>query len=277
MRVRVMFLPELRVPNSADAAIGLYKSRLQGALRPPLTASQLLLGYMAWPNNDVRRDGWVATNIARSNLGQQSGQPADPPLFESFGGLSSVAHVALDGLADEMATIQQKWPPVGDILMRILDMWKDDRVTLRGGPSISKAIALNEYEQPGRSHAQSYRLWKQFRDVAHLIAAGAFLAGSIPEDNEAARSIFSAVWYAPDSVLAIAAGFEQFGLDLTPHGRTGSVLPPNMTWRVPPCCRPDRPFVVKRQLSDIQVNFLNERRAPKAHLSKPRRDSSQLK
>jgi hypothetical protein len=133
----------------------------------------------------------VATNIARSNLGQQSGQAADPSLFESFGGLSSVAHVALDGLADEMATIQQKWPAVGDILMRILDMWKDDRViTLRGGPSISKAIALNEYEQPGLSHAQSYRVWKQFRDVAHLIAAGAFLAGSIPDDNEPRDQFF---------------------------------------------------------------------------------------
>jgi hypothetical protein len=273
-----MFLPKLRVPETAEDAIGLYKSRLRGSLLPPLTASYSLLAYMAWPNNDLRRDGWVATNIARSNDAERSENLSDPSPLDSFDGLTAVANIALDAMASELTAIQAKWPPVGDVLMRIVDMSNDTRLTLRGGPSISKAIALNEYEQPGRSQAQSYRLWSQFHEVAHLIAAGAFLADSVSESDESSiQSIFSAVWYAPDAVLAVATGLEQFGLDLVPHGQANSVLPLNTTWRVPNHCRPDQPFLVKRLLSDDQVDFLNARRVPKAHISKPNRDPSQSK
>jgi hypothetical protein len=267
MQVRIMLLPKLRVPDTADSAIGLYKSRLQGSLIPPLAASCSLLAYMAWPNDDLRRDGWMATNVARLKS-RRSDRSGGQTLLANFGGLGAVADISLDAMADEVAAIEKKWPSVGDILMRVVDMENDDRLKLLGGPSISKAIALNEYEQQGLSQAQSYRQWQQFREVAHLIAAGAFLADSASEVNAAARSIFSAIWYAPDAVLAVATGFEQFGLNLKPHGQTSSVLPPNTTWRVPNHCRPERPFLLKRRLSAIQVDFLNDRRAPKRHISK---------
>jgi hypothetical protein len=261
--MRVMNLPGFDVPNSADSAIALYKARLQGSPLVPLPGSHLLLAYLAWPNDERQRNSWMATNLARLQIEQTTVSPS-LNTFDSFGGLRAVSEPAFDSLVGELTAIGKKWAPVADVFMRIVDMSRDDRLQLRGGPSISKAIYLCEFENEGRSHAQLYRLWKQFHDVAHLIAACAYLAGCIPSGP--GRSIFSAIWYAPDAVVGIAAGFERFGLGLTPHGQRDSVLPGKTTWRLPSECCPQAPFLIKRQLSDSQVDFLNARRSPKAYI-----------
>src|SRR4051812_38141026 len=142
-------------------------------------------------------------------------------------------------------------------------MADDPRLQSRGGPSISKAIDLCDYENEGYSRGHLRRLWGQFREVAHLLAAGAILAGSVPEDGSA-QSIFSSTWLEPDAVAAIAAGFQVFGLNVRPHGWKGAVLPPDTVWRLPPECFPPAPFLVKRRLSETQVDFLNERRITKS-------------
>jgi hypothetical protein len=263
--MRVMNLPDFDVPSSADSAIALYKARLQGNLLVPLAVSHTLLAYLAWPNDERQRYRWMATNLARLQVGPKIDASSPLSVVEIFGGLKAVADPAFELLVGDLTAIGKKWAPVADVLMRIVDMSRDDRLQLRGGPSISKAIGLCEYE--GRSHAQLYRLWKQFHDVAHLIAAGAYLAGCIP--SGAGRSILSAIWYAPDAVLGIAAGFEQFGLGLTPHGQQDSVLSARTTWRVPPECCPQVPFLIRRRLSDGQVDFLNRRLSPKAYVEKP--------
>jgi hypothetical protein len=263
--MRAMKLPQLVIPDSLDFAVGLYTSRLRSALRVSVQASAFLTAYLAWPNDEQKRNSWVATILARSLKEKKSESGS---IFESLGGLKAVAEPAFDSLAGELRVIQSKWTPVADVFLRIVDMADDDRIRLRGGASISKAIALCEYEKEGRSHAQLYRLWKQFHEVAHLIAAGAIIAGGVTQGGSD-RSIFSAVWYSPDAVLGIAAGFEQFGLSLALHGRTASVLPANTTWRLPAHCCPSVSFLVKRRLSDSQIDFLNARRATKAHISKP--------
>jgi hypothetical protein len=261
-----MNLPGFDVPDSADSAIALYKARLQGNLLVPLHGSHILLAYLAWPNDEQQRNSWMATNLARLQIDSKIDSSSPVSAFETFGGLKAISDPAFELLVTGLTVIEKKWAPVADIFMRIVDMSQDKRLRMRGGPSISKAIGLCEFDNEGRSHAQLYRLWKQFHDVAHLIAASAYLAACIPSGT--GRSIFSAIWYAPDAVVGIAAGFERFGLSLIPHGQRDSVLPAKTTWRLPPGCLPQAPFVVKRQLSDGQVDFLNERRAPKAYISK---------
>jgi hypothetical protein len=264
--MRVMNFPEFGAPDSAEAAIALYKARLQGTLSVPLPTSFVLLAYLAWPNDEQRRNSWMATSLARLPVEQKIESSPALNVFETFGGLKAVSEPAFDALVGELTSIGKKWVPVADVFMRIVDMSRDDRLQLRGGPSISKAIYLCEFEKEGLSHAQLYRLWKPFHDVAHLIAASAFLSSCIP--SGAGRSMFSAIWYAPDAVLGIAAGFEQFGLGVTPHGQQDSVLPAKTTWRVPSECCPQVPFLIRRRLSDSQVDFLNALRSPKANISK---------
>ena len=271
--MRVMNLPELNVPDSLDFAIGIYASRLRAALHVPLEAAPFLIAYLAWPNDEQKRNSWGATIIARSQNEERSDLGS---IFESLGGLKSVAEPAFDALTNELTAILTKWTPVADIFLRIVDMADDPRLQSRGGPSISKAIDLSDFESEGYSRGHLRRLWAQFHEVAHLLAAGAILAGSVPE-GESGRSIFSAAWRAPDALVGIAAGFERFGLSLKPHGVADSVLPSESTWRLPPHCRSDAPFLVRRRLSDSQVEFLNARRATKSHISKPKRDPSQLK
>jgi hypothetical protein len=263
--MRVMYLPKLNVPDSLDFAVGLYASRIRTALHVPLKASPLLIAYLAWPNDEQKRNSWAATIIARTQNERGSDSTS---IFESLGGFKAVAEPAFDALATELTAILNKWTPVADIFLRIVDMADDPRLQSRGGPSISKAIDLCDYENEGYSRGHLRRLWGQFREVAHLLAAGAILAGSVSE-GRFGQSILSSVWLAPDSVVGIAAGFQMFGLNLTPHGWKGPVLPTDTVWRLPPECFPPAPFLVKRRLSESHVDFLNERRTTKSQILKP--------
>jgi hypothetical protein len=140
----------------------------------------------------------------------------------------------------------------------------DDRITLRGGPSISKAIGVCELHQktPGRS--QLAEAWSQFHDVAHLITAGAYLAHhGMAQEGGQGGSIVDAVFAAPDALLTMAAGMQEFGLNLKPFRQQVPILKPDTLWRIPPEFLSEKPFLPSRRLTDEQIAFLNERRAPK--------------
>jgi hypothetical protein len=266
--MRTMHLPKLYVYDTLDLAVQVYRSRVRGALSIPLDCSAYLIAYMAWPNDEQRRNSWMATVIGRSWTRHQTGAGTDFAVFGSFGGLAAISDPILETFVAELLEIEKTWQPVADVFLRIVDMTGDHRLKSRSGASISKAISLCESEKHGRSQAQSYRLWRKFHDVAHVIAAGAILASNAPE-GESSRSILSAVWHAPDALVSIGAGFEVFGLSQTPHGRTDPVLSPATIWHLPPDGCPREPFLVKRILSDGQVDFLNARRSTKPYVSKP--------
>ena len=57
-----------------------------------------------------------------------------------------------------------------------VDMAFDERIALRRGASVSKAVDLCELERGLPGHSQLRGAWSEFRDVAHLLAAGAYLA-----------------------------------------------------------------------------------------------------
>ena len=95
--------------------------------------------------------------------------------LETFGGLSAVAKPAFDQLAAEISQVQRKWLLVADIFQMTVDMAFDERIALRRGASVSKAVTLKS-KAGFQGHSQLRGAWSEFRDVAHLLAAGAYLA-----------------------------------------------------------------------------------------------------
>lgn len=213
--MRVMNLPEVSISSDHQDAIGRYRARLSSGLRTPSGLSQLLLAYMAWPNDEELRDIWMASGNARRLAHRGTTSPTPIALF---GGLEAVSLEALGAVGSRLETDMKSWAPVADVMQMLVDLSSPD-MRLSAGPSISKAIELCADDGAGLSQSQMRKKWSRFRDAAHLIAAGALLACEVPEGG---GSIFAAAWYAPDSLLAIAAGLEQFGLSFTPHGQSHS-------------------------------------------------------
>jgi hypothetical protein len=279
--MRVMNLPELPVgPNSVEDCVRLYLNRLptDDALWPRV--SLLLTAYMAWPNDEPKRNSWVATYLARFFQNSARGTSRDMPAanvpkspdwitFEQFGGFGAVAKPALDHLTGEIAQVQRRWLLVADIFQLIVDMAHDDRIALRRGSSISKAIELCEIERTMPGHSQLRKAWSDFRDVAHLIAAGAHLAheGIAKAAATHEASILKAIWIAPDAVLALAAGFQEFGLRPKAFEKEPTFLRRDKLWRVPPGLLPKEPFIVFRRLTEQQLGHLRTRRAPKRYIA----------
>jgi len=274
--------PPTSLPSSPEECVKIYLQRLRTLeSRSYPQISFLLAAYMMWPNNELKRDSWMAISIGR--LIHNSGPVLTAPnqssrdessrseagtthedrawqAFARFGGLAAALRPAFEQLTGEIADIAARWPRVADIFQTIIDMNYDDRITLRGGPSISKAIAVCELHQatPGRS--QLAAAWSEFHDVAHLIAAGAYLAHY---GGGQGGSILDAVFVAPDALLAMAAGMETFGFNLKPFGQQAPILKLGTLWRIPPEWLPENPFLPSRRLTDEQIAFLKERRARK--------------
>jgi hypothetical protein len=270
--MRTMHLPAIPIAAQSHAeCIELYFERLLAntAFRPD--ASVLFTAYLAWPNDEERRNSFVATSLARlrSPSAETTDDSADDPkksiCLETFGGLSAVAKPAFDQLTAEISQIQRKGLLVADIFQTTVDMAFDERIALRRGASVSKAIDLCEIERGLPGHSQLRGAWSEFRDVAYLLAASAQLAhkGLAHTGSSNESSILNTVWIAPDVVLALAYGLQEFGLQPKPVRKESSILKPETLWRVPDSYKPEKPFVVFRRLSDAQLEFLNSRRVGK--------------
>jgi len=270
--MRTMHLPAIPMTaQSREECIELYFERLSAneAFRPDV--SVLLTAYIAWPNDEERRNSFVATSLAR--LSRPSGEVAADSAgdsrksisLEAFGGLNAIARPAFDQLAAEIGQVQRKWLLVADIFQMTVDMAFDERIALRRGASVSKAVDLCEIERGLPGHSQLRAAWSEFRDVAHLLTAIAYVAheGLAHPGRSDESSILNAVWIAPDVVLALAYGLQEFGLQPRPVRKEPPILRPSTLWRLPDCCKLEKPFVVFRRLSDTQLEFLNSRRVGK--------------
>jgi hypothetical protein len=265
-------------PSSADECIELYSKRVGANDAPWPQVSTLLTAYMAWPNNEPARDSFAASYMALQ-LGRTTGedvpepsddQPVNPTLnaLQQFGGLKAIANPALDFLCDKIAQQQRGWLLVADVFQLIVDMAYENRITLRRGPSVSKAVELCEIERALPGHSQIRKAWSAFRDVAHLIAAGAYIArqGRTNHSEPYESSILEVIWRAPDALVALGAGFEQFGLEPKQVDNEVSILRPQKLWRVPPDLRPQKPFNIFRRLTESRLAHLQTRRATKKYI-----------
>jgi hypothetical protein len=273
--MRIMNLPGLHKPlSSADECVRTYSERLGADNAPSPHVSVLLTAYLAWPNNEDRRNSFVASFLARLGVPPEK-QPDEPAMepradvtVEMFGGIKAITNAALDQLVVEIGQIQRRWLFVADIFQVVVDMAFDKRALLRGGPSISKAIDLCECEHALPGHSQLRGAWSEFRDVAHLLAAGAYLAheglagAGVPHE----ASVLKAIWIAPDAVLTLAYGLQEFGLEPKPIQKEPSTLNPEGLWRLSDSHKPEKPFIVFRLLSDAQLAFLSTRRASKEYI-----------
>ena len=267
--MRTMHLPNIPVAaQSHQDCIELYLERLEANHASWPDASVLLTAYLAWPNDEERRNSFVATHLARfrrPSVEKTSGAPADPQpstSLDPFGGLGAIREAAFDQLSTEISKVQRKWLQVADIFQLIVDMAFDERIVLRRGPSVSKAVDLCELERGLPGHSQLRGAWSEFHDVAHLLTAGAYLAhvglGEARSADQA--SILNSIWIAPDIVLAFGYGLQEFGLQPKPIRNESSILRPDTLWRVPDYYKPEKPFVVFRLLTETQLEFLNSRR-----------------
>jgi hypothetical protein len=231
-------------------------------------ASVLLTAYLAWPNDEERRNSFVATHLAHFSRPSDEvatdsrAEPKKSLPLEMFGGIRAIAKPAFDQLTAQINQVQRKWLWVADIFQLTVDMAFDERIVLRRGPSISKAVDLCELERGLPGHSQLRGAWSEFHDVAHLLTAGAYLAhiglGEAASADEA--SILNSIWIAPDIVLAMAYGLQEFGLRPKPIRNESSILSPDTLWRVPDCHKPEKAFVVFRRLTKAQLDFLSSRR-----------------
>jgi hypothetical protein len=103
--MRIMNLPGLPAqPSSLDECVGIYSKRLATDDAPWPHVSALLTAYLAWPNNEGRRNSFIATCLAR--LGMTSEKSANDPAVDSladitlemFGGVNAIASAAFDQL-----------------------------------------------------------------------------------------------------------------------------------------------------------------------------------
>ena len=126
-----------------------------------------LTAYVAWPNDQPRRDSSVATYLAlffktaaRASATQIQGAPLRKlHEFKSFGGLGAVAKPAMDSLIDEITHLQRDWLwwLISSTKLWILRI--NERFQSKGGESISKAIDLCEIERNLPGHSQLRRAW----------------------------------------------------------------------------------------------------------------------
>ena len=276
--MRCMNLPKLPTrPNSPKECVDLYLQRLPAHdFRWP-HASLLLTAYIAWPNARAGFDSFVATFLAM--FFQKFGKATHPDeavsetsaqqsALERFGGIGAITRPAFDRLLGEITQMQRKWGLVADIFQMIVDMAYDNRIELRGGSSISKAIDLCALERGLPRHSQLRKAWSDFRDVAHLLTASAYLVHEGLAQSTLAHeaSILEAIWIAPEAVLALAAGLQEFGLQPKAAQKEPPILRPDKVWCVPAGTVPQRPFVVHRALTQAQMDFLSTRRASKEYI-----------
>jgi len=281
-----MNLPPLPAsPSALDECWKLYVHRLEHGVMPFPEASQLLVAYMAWPNDRRNRDRWMATAIAFF-VAEQSLKPfvlpneptttepgprSPPPAysaFELFGGLPTVADASLSHMMRKLNAIQLRWPRVADVLQTVVDISQEKRASIPGGASISKAhdVLLGYAAIPRR--AQLAKDWSDFRDVSHLIAASAAVAfaGRELAKQQRASAMLTPLLLVPEVVLSLGFAFQKFGLAFKPHGHRASILPSKTLWRIPAIKQFDSLPLPVRRLSDADLKFLTtvRRARPKA-------------
>ena len=262
--MRVLKLPDLPAAAvSGEDWMEVYWERYSANLISWPRVSVLLMAHLAWPNNEERRNSFIATCLTLFKLANEA--PPNSQELAPFGGVAAIAKAAFIPLLGEIMRLQRKWLEVAEIFQLTIDMAFDDHAILRRGPSISKAIDLCELENGLRGHSQLRQSWSEFRDVAHLLAAAAVLDpySLVPAKKAGEACILDPILVAPDIVLALAYDLQAFGLAPKSIHKEQPILRSDKVWQIPSSHAPESPFVIFRDLADNQLAFLSSRRAAK--------------
>jgi hypothetical protein len=259
------------------------KGRLTGNVALYPKQSLRLISYMAWPNDETARAGWMRLHISSQSSEIRSDDKADPAKLETADLNSHWAATAVSPeiFLSKLKLIQQHWARTADIFHHHYDLTQGGHQKRRGGPSLSKAIhlvAINARAK-GTGRSKLWQIWADYRDVAHLVTAAVLVLAEVEHLNSAnqwclAPGLLQPLQITdllPDLVLAVARSFEAHGLEAPVHGSDDGVFDPSTFWRIPANIglSPVPPLVRKLRVTDIVA--LNKRRS--GHRGRPKNPS----
>ncbi len=207
-----------------------------------------LVGYMGWPNDPESRAASVAI-VRRWREGSRF-------------------------IPSRLRQIQTDWVRVADISNIHLDLTEGSHQQRRGGPSVGKAIAVaaGSIRARGAHAANLWRAWKEYKDVAHLVAAATIISAEVRrraktrpfgELGLGADRLppFTIAMLMPDFVLSLALSFQEYGLSSIPQSREQPMLDPENLWRIAPDMNVVAVPPPVRKVSREAIAILNARRA----------------
>jgi hypothetical protein len=208
----------------------------------------VLVGYMGWPNDPAARDESV-----RLLKGWAAGSKAVPP---------------------RLRRIQTDWVRVGDIVNLHYDQTRGSHQARRGGPSVGKAIELlaRQSKTMGAGKANLWKVWKKYKDVAHLVAATTIITADAHERAKLKPlADFGLAWdqlqplpiamLMPDFVLSVGLFWQKYGLKTVPHARQKPMLDPETLWRIKPDMNVSPIAPPARKINRQGIAILHARRA----------------
>lgn len=178
-----------------------------------------LLGYMAWPNDPVRRSNWH--ELART-WQDQSDLESVPPASK---------------------IIQQHWARLADIFHKHYDLDQGEHQLRRGGSSVGKAITLvaEIAKAKGTGASKLWEIWSSYKNVAHLVTAALLISAEAQNRHRNAPFglklhellPFRIVMLMPDLVISVAMEFERYALDCVAGSPIQTLFDPEELWRIP--------------------------------------------
>jgi hypothetical protein len=225
-------------PNPVDPSnLGsLIKQRLQDDMVCFPSQAVELVGIMAWPNNEVKRELWGKGHLPPrgSSPGESDQELAD------LRGFWVADQQALASFRSELRKTQQHWARIADIVHLHHDLSCGGHQKRRLGVSVGKAIALIDAnaKSKGTGAARLWELWTAYKDSAHLICAAILISDDARARCGEALDVHRLAPYQiamllPDLVFSVAMALERYGLASIPHSRDDSMLATESLWRVP--------------------------------------------
>jgi len=205
-----------------------------------------LVGYMAWPNDPFARREWIAAH-----------RRDDQTRIHHF--------------ERKLKLIQQHWARAADILHLHYDLATGGHQRARGGASVGKAIELIDRNAgtKGTGAAQLWKIWKVYKEVAHLVTAAVLLSADAQTRHRQApfaRRLhefqpYRMAMLMPDLVLAVAMSWQDYGFDHVSWGGKETLFNPETLWRIPEDLGISKVPLPPRKLTAKDIHILNVRRA----------------
>jgi hypothetical protein len=243
--MRFINIPAFSEGTEITDLTSFYKSRLAGGRSAPCKGGILLLGYMVWPNDTIKRENAVA--VIQEWL--HHGEPGPLPLG--------------------LRTAQQHWARVADIIHLHHDIATGGHQEIRGGASVGKAIYLVSKlaSNKGTGEARLWKIWKTYKDVAHLVAAAVIVSADMNERHKQTPLHltlqkllpFRVTLLMPELIVGLGMTIQHYGLQ--DREQVGSLLDMESLWRIPSDVGLAPLSMPPRVLRRADVEILNARRA----------------
>jgi hypothetical protein len=230
-----------------------------------------LIAYMAWPQDEIAREGWMNISSPPSEI--RDDHQAEPTQRESTDHNPhwAIKAASPDIFLKKLKLIQQHWARTADILNHHYDLGQGGHQSRRGGASVGKVIHLMDERAitKGTGKSKLWEIWRNYKDVSHLVAAALLITSEAQHRNRTERwrlpkarlQPLSIIDLIPDLVVGVALTFEKYGLEAPVHGSEGALFDPATLWRLPENIGPPSVPPPKRTVPREDIKILKNRRA----------------